>query len=465
LILPRKKANNEGKRLSMKIDKRFSTFPKGGVHPKEFKLTANRPIEFLVPPQTVTIPVSQHFGAPAKPIVKVGDKVKIGQVIAEANGFISTNIHATVSGTILKIEKCMDVSGYKRLSIIINSEGEEWLPGIDLSRNLKTDIVLTGPEIIKKVQQDGLAGLGGATFPLHVKLSPPKGKKADILLINGVECEPYLTADHRLMLEKGLEIMVGIKILMKALNVGKALIGIEANKADAIDHLSKLAKDFHNIDIIPLIVKYPQGAEKQLVEAMIGRQVPIGGLPIDVGCVVQNVGTAFAVYESIQKNKPLIERVVTVAGDSLKRSSNFLVRLGTPISYLIEIAGGLPEDTGKIISGGPMMGKALNTPEVPVVKGTSGILVLPQSFAKRDPVLPCIRCARCVAYCPLGLEPYLLMNYVEKAMYDEADQEEVMNCCECGSCAYVCPAKRPLLDSIRLGKSFIAQQRKEKAKT
>ncbi|MFA6378282.1 MAG: electron transport complex subunit RsxC [Candidatus Omnitrophota bacterium] len=448
----------------MKMFNRLSSFPKGGVHPQDFKLSANRPIEFLPPPKTVTIPVSQHFGAPAIPIVKTGDKVKIGQVIAKADGFMSTNIHATVSGIVLRIEKCMDVSGYKRLAVVIDSQGEEWLEGVDLSRNFKADIVLTASEIIKKVQQDGLAGLGGATFPLHVKLSPPKGKQAEILLINGVECEPYLTADHRLMLEKGPEIMVGIKILMKALDVRKALIGIEANKIDAIEHLSKLAKDFHNIDVIALQVKYPQGAEKQLVEAMIGRQVPIGGLPIDVGCVVQNVGTAFAVYESIQKNKPLIERVVTVAGESLKRSSNFLVRLGTPISYLIEIAGGLPEDTGKIISGGPMMGKALNTPEVPVVKGTSGILVLSRSFSKRDPVLPCIRCARCVSHCPLGLEPYLLMNLVGKAMYEEAEQEMIMNCCECGSCAYVCPAKRPLLDSIRLGKSFIAQQRKERVK-
>ncbi len=449
----------------MKIFNGLASFPRGGVHPQELKLSANRPIEFLSPPRIVTIPVSQHFGAPAKPIVKVGDKVKIGQVIAEANGFVSTHIHATVSGTVTKIEMCMDMSGYKRLAIILNAEGEEWLEGIDLSRTLKAEIILTGPQIIKKVQQDGLVGLGGATFPLHVKLSPPQGKHADVLLINGVECEPYLTADHRLMLEKGPEIIVGIQILMKALNVSKAMIGIEANKTDAIDHLSKLTKDTPGIKVVTLKVKYPQGAEKQLIEAIIKRQVPIGGLPIDVGCVVQNIGTAFAVYESIQKNKPLVERVVTVAGESLNRSSNFLVRIGTPVSYLIEVAGGLPEDTGKIIGGGPMMGKALNTPEVPVVKGTSGILVLPRMYAKRDPVLPCIRCARCVSHCPLGLEPYLLMNLVEKGMSEEADREAIMNCCECGSCAYVCPAKRPLLDSIRLGKSFIAQQRKEKAKT
>jgi len=439
----------------------FKTFPSGGVHPKDNKLSANRPIETLSLPKIVTIPVSQHLGAPAKPIVAVGDKVKTGQVIAESGGYVSTNIHATASGTVSKIENVMDFTGYKRLAIIINVEGDDWLEGIDRTLDIKSDIVATKEEIIKKVQADGIVGLGGATFPLHVKLTPPKGKSADMLLINGVECEPFLTSDHRLMLEKGQEVIIGIRIVMRALGVEKALIGIEANKLDAIEHLRTLTEGDGGIHVIPLKVQYPQGAEKQLVEALTSRQVPIGGLPIDIGIVVQNVGTVFAVYESIQKNKPLIDRVVTVTGKKIVNPSNFLVRFGIPIINLIEAAGGLPQDTGKIISGGPMMGKALNTADVPVTKGTSGVLVIPESEAMREEVLPCIRCARCVSHCPLGLEPYLLMGLVEKGMIEEAEKEIITNCCECGTCAYVCPAKRPLLDYIRLGKSIIMQRNRE----
>ncbi|MDP8263980.1 MAG: electron transport complex subunit RsxC [Candidatus Aceula lacicola] len=443
--------------------KELKTFPKGGIHPEGHKISADKAIELLKMPEIVSIPVSQHLGAPAKPIVVANDIVKVGQVIAESGGYVSTNIHASVSGVVSKIDKVMDASGYKRLAITIKIDGDDWLEGIDTSLDIKKKITLSKEEIISKLQKDGIVGLGGATFPIHVKLSPPEGKVADILLINGVECEPFLTADHRLMLEKGEEVLIGTQIIMQALGVSKALIGIEANKLDAIEHLSNLAKNYSGISVVVLKVQYPQGAEKQLIEALTNRQVPIGGLPIDVGVVVQNVGTAFAVYESVQKNKPLVERVVTVTGKNLKNPSNFLVRLGIPVSNLIKAAGGLPDQTGKIVSGGPMMGKALNTPDVPVTKGTSGILLISENESMRGEVLNCIRCAKCAWHCPLGLEPYLLMNLVEKGFYDQAQQEQILNCCECGTCGFTCPADRPLLDYIRLGKSIINQKLREKS--
>ncbi len=290
----------------------LKTFAKGGVHPAEQKISAGQAIERLPVPKTVSIPVSQHLGAPAVPAVQKNDPVKTGQVIATSAGFVSTNIHSSVSGKVLKLEEVMDTSGYRRLSVTIEVDGDEWMPGIDTSPDLKKDFSLSGEEIIQKVLEAGIVGLGGATFPSHVKLKIPTGKKADVLIINGVECEPWLTSDHRLMLEKGEELLVGIRLLMKALGVEKALIGIENNKPDAIDHLRQLSLGSEGISVVPLKVKYPQGGEKQLIKALLNREVPSGGLPIDVGTVVHNVGTAFAVYEAVQKNKPLIERVVTL---------------------------------------------------------------------------------------------------------------------------------------------------------
>jgi len=300
-------------------------------------------------------------------------------------------------------------------------------------------------------------GMGGATFPTHVKLMIPPGKKAEYLIINGVECEPYLTSDHRLMLEKPAEIITGIRLLMKALGVEKAIIGIENNKPDAIELLSKTAADYPGIEVVPLKVKYPQGGEKQLIAALTGREVPSGKLPIEVGCVVQNVGTAFAVYEAVQKNKPLIERIVTVTGSNISQPSNFLVRIGTPIITLLEKAGWNPEKAGKIINGGPMMGKALFSPEVPLVKGTSGILVLNRDEAYREKTEPCIRCAKCISVCPMGLQPYLLARVSEIGRFDIAENEYILDCIECGSCQYTCPSARPLLDHIRLGKYKVNQ--------
>jgi len=435
----------------------LKTFCKGGVHPEENKLSAGKAIEKLPLPKTVLIPISQHIGAPATPVVNVKDKVKVGQIIAKSEGFVSTNIHSSVSGTVAKIDAVMDSTGYNRKAIIIDVEGDEWNEGIDQSIDLKKDFSLTAEEIVSKVLNAGIVGLGGATFPSHVKLSVPQGKKVEYLIINGVECEPYLTSDHQLMMEKGEEIMVGIQILMKALNVTKGIIGIENNKPDAIQHLTKLAANYNGISVCPLKVKYPQGGEKQLIQAVIKREVPSGKLPVDVEAVVHNVGTAFAIYEAIQKNKPLFERIVTVTGKSVKKPSNFSVRIGTPISNLIEAAGGLPEDTGKVINGGPMMGKALNTLEAPVTKGTSGILIIPEKEAKRGAMKNCIRCAKCVFACPMGISPYILMTYSEQNMFDELEQNGVMDCMECGSCQFTCPSDRPLLDYIRLGKNNVGQ--------
>ena len=441
------------------------TFAVGGVHPPENKLSEKSSIEILpILSKTVSIPVSQHIGAPATVIVKKRDKVKVGQIIAKTSGFVSANIHSSVSGTVTKIENVMETSGYKRQAVIIKIDGDEWEENIDRTPDLKKDITLSSQEIIDKVLASGIVGLGGATFPSHVKLSIPKGKTAEVLIINGVECEPYLTADHRLMLEKGEEMMVGVKILMKALKVKRAIIGIEENKKDAISHLENIAEKYDGIEVVDLKVQYPQGGEKQLIKAVIDREVPSGGLPIDVGAVVHNVGTAFAVYEAVQKNKPLIERVVTVTGKSLSKPSNFMVRIGVPVTELIEYAGGLPEDTGKIISGGPMMGKALNITDVPMTKGTSGILIMPKNESKRRKIQVCIRCAKCVSVCPMGLEPYLLMTLADKSLFEKVEEEKVMDCIECGSCSYACPSDRPLLDYIRLGKTEVGKIRWERNK-
>lgn len=433
----------------------MKTFKLGGVHPEENKLSANAAIEILPVPEKVCIPVSQSLGAPSKVIVEKGSFVKTGQLLAKGEAFISSNVHSSVSGKVTKIDDVLDTSGYKRPAVFIDVEGDEWEEGIDRSSEILPEIRLTREEIIKKLNEMGIVGLGGATFPSHVKLMVPQGKKAETLLINGVECEPYLTSDHRLMLERSREMMIGIKILMKGLDVAKAYIGIERNKPDAVEHLQKLCPEFPGIEVVPLKVKYPQGGEKQLIKAVLGREVPSGKLPIEVGCVVNNVGTALAVYEAVQKNKPLIDRVVTVTGKSLKKPSNLMVRIGTPVNRLIDFAGGLPEDTGKVINGGPMMGKSLTSLEVPVVKGTSGILVMPEKESHRTPVQNCIRCARCISVCPMGLEPVLLAQLSENQLYEEAEKEKILDCIECGSCHFTCPAGRPLLDYLRLGKNKV----------
>jgi Na+-translocating ferredoxin:NAD+ oxidoreductase subunit C len=440
----------------------LKTFPVGGIHPPENKLTANLAIGYLSIPESVTIPVSQHIGAPAITIVNKGDYVKTGQVIATSKGIVSSNIHSSVSGRINKIDTIVDTTGYKQTAVCIDTEGDEWIETIDRSNEIVRDIKMSSEEIIQKCLESGIVGMGGATFPSHVKLSIPAGKKCDLLIINGVECEPFLTSDHRLMLEKGEEILIGVSILMKALKVEKAKIGIENNKKDAVDHLTKLATGFKGITVHALKVKYPQGAEKQLIKALINREVPSGHLPVDIGAVVHNVGTAYAVYEAIQKNKPLFERVVTITGKSLSRPGNYFVRVGTQVSKLIDAAGGMPDDTAKVVNGGPMMGKAVNNIDVPVVKGTSGIILFPEYESERPQVNPCIRCAKCISVCALNLEPFLLMTLSEKSLFERAEEERITDCMECGSCSYICPAGRPLLDYIRLGKSTVTKMARER---
>lgn len=435
----------------------LKTFKKGGVHPPANKLAASASIVVLEPQpnQKICIPLGQHIGAPPTLLVAKGDRVKVGQLIAQSNGFVSANIHSSVSGTVESVDPQPDMTGYRKPAVTIVVEGDEWLPTIDRSTQLKRDIDLTAQEIVKRIADCGIVGMGGATFPAHVKFSIPKGKKANILIINGVECEPYLCSDHRLMLEHSHEIMVGTQILMRVLDVSRAVIGIENNKPDAIKKFRSIVKEYQGIEIQPLKIKYPQGGEKMLIRAITKREVPSGGLPIDVGAVVANVGTTYAVYEAVQHNKPLIERVVTVTGKKLSRSANYLVRLGTPITSLIAAVGGLPDDTGKIISGGPMMGKALLTSDVPVTKGTSGVVLMPDTEARKPEPQPCIRCGNCVQACPMGLEPYLLVKLSKAGRFAEMEPERAMDCLECGSCSFVCPAKIRILDFVKLGKTEV----------
>ena len=427
----------------------------GGVHPKEYKFSAGKKAQTTLLPKQVIIPLGHYLGAPSKAVVAKGDMVKVGQLLGQSNGFISANVHSSVSGKVVKIDEAIDASGYNRPAVFIDVEGDDWLESIDKSSTIKRECDLTTDEIIRKIADAGIVGLGGATFPTHVKLMVPPGKNADVLIINAVECEPYLTCDHQLMLEKGEEILVGVSILMKALSVNRAIIGIENNKKDAITHLQQLAKTFSGIEVMSLKVQYPQGGEKQLIEATIGRQVPSGALPIEVGAVVQNVATTFAVYEAVQKNKPLFERIITITGKSIREHGNFWVRVGTSLAKVVEQAGGMPEDTGKIVAGGPMMGRALSTLEVSVAKGTAGVLFIPTLEAARLKMKNCMRCAKCVSACPMGLEPYLLMNQSENAMWTEMEENRIMDCIECGCCAFTCPSNRPLLDHVRYGKTTV----------
>ncbi|MHC1704486.1 MAG: electron transport complex subunit RsxC [Tenuifilaceae bacterium] len=442
----------------------MKTFKLGGVHPKENKLSSNQKIKEIGLPKTAIISLTQCLGVSPDPVVNKGDKVKVGQLVAKGNAFISANIHSSVSGTVSKIEDAIDASGFRKKSITVDVEGDEWMESIDRNQTINYDINISKDEVISKIKEAGIVGMGGATFPTHVKLMIPAGKKAEYLIINGVECEPYLTSDHRIMIEKGDELMIGIRLLMKALNVQQAFIGIEKNKPDAIEHLTNLAEKSIGVKVVPLKVKYPQGGEKQLIKAVVNREVPSGKLPIEVGCVVQNVGTAYAVYEAVQKNKPLIDRVVTVTGKSVKKPSNFLARIGTPISMLLEEAGGIPDDTRKVINGGPMMGKSLNSLDVSVVKGMSGLVIMPESESKRPSTANCIRCAKCTFACPMGLAPYQISLFVESGFVERAEEERVMDCMECGSCAYTCPSARPLLDNLRVAKNKVGLIIRSRAK-
>jgi len=438
---------------------KLSTFKIGGIHPEENKLTAEVATQVAPLPKQAVFPLSQHIGAPAKPVVGKGDRVKVGTLLAEAGGFVSAPIYSSVSGTVVKIDTIVDATDYRKPAIFIKVEGDEWEEGIDRSDQLETldaHPELTPEEIVERVKQAGITGMGGAGFPTHVKLCPPPTAKAECVIINAVECEPYITSDYRLMMEHADEIVVGLQLLMKAAKVERGYIGIEENKPKAIDLLAEKTSGLAGIEVVPLKMKYPQGGEKQLVDAVIGRQVPAPpAIPVNVGAIVQNVGTAFAVYQAVMKRKPLFERYTTVSGKELKNPANFLVRMGTPMSQLIDLCGGMPEGDNKVLAGGPMMGRALMTTEVPICKGTNAVTILSGKDAVRQEAQPCIRCAKCVSACPMGLEPYLLSKLSARHLYDRAEELDITSCISCGSCQFTCPSHRPLLDQIALGKAAV----------
>lgn len=438
---------------------KLRTFRIGGVHPEENKITAEIATKVAELPKQAIFPLSQHIGAPAKPVVAKGDKVKVGTLIAEAGGFVSAPIYSSVSGTVFKIDSVIDATGYRKPAIIINVEGDEWEESIDRSDKLETYEAhpeLTPEEIVERIKVAGVTGMGGAGFPTFIKLCPPPTAKAECVIINGVECEPYITSDYRLMMEHADEILVGLKLLMKAAKVDKGYIGIEDNKPAAIELLEQKTADMPNIEIVPLAKKYPQGGEKQLVDAVIRRQVPAPpAIPVNVGAIVQNVGTAFPVYEAVMKRKPLFERYTTVTGKLVKNPGNFLVRMGTTFGQMIDACGGIPEGDNKVLAGGPMMGKSVSSLDVPVCKGTNSITVISGDEARRKEAQPCIRCAKCVSACPMGLEPYLLATASAMHDWERVENEGIVSCISCGSCQFTCPSHRPILDNILLGKGAV----------
>ena len=435
------------------------TFRIGGVHPDDNKISRNCEIEVLPLPQTVYISMAQHLGAPAKPIVAVGDKVKAGQPIAEPGGFISAWVHSSVSGTVKSIAPRKDISGNYMTHIEIAVEGDEWAEGIDLSDTLVTDIPSDRAAVLAKIQACGVVGLGGATFPTHVKLNPAPGSVAECLILNGAECEPFLTSDNRIMIERSREIVVGAAIMKMVLGNCPAVIAIEENKPEAIKAMSEAVSElgYSGIEVMTLKKKYPQGGEKQLINAVMRREVKSGGLPISAGAVVQNVATSLAVYEAVQKNKPLVTNTMTITGDCLdpEAQHNYLFRIGMPLSYIAQYAGGVPEKCAKIVSGGPMMGKAIANLDAATLKGTSALLFLTEEQTKRGIEGNCIRCGKCADACPMGLEPWLLQRLARHGMTEELEANAVQDCIECGCCLYSCPAYIPLLDIIRPAKGQV----------
>jgi electron transport complex protein RnfC len=432
---------------------------RGGVHPYESKAaTSGKPIAEIPAPDLLVIPLSQHTGAPSKPIVRPGDGVKIGSKIAEADGLISIPQHAPVSGKVKGIGDFHHPLGRKMPAIEIENDGkDEWL---DLSGWQD----LTGAptdKIREAVKHAGIVGLGGAAFPTHVKLSPPEAKKIDTVILNGAECEPYLTADHRIMLEYPREIVEGFKVIMRVVGARQGFIGIERNKPDAIKALRETVLGEEGVEVLDLKVKYPQGAEKQLIQSITGREVPCGGLPMDVGCLVQNVGTSLAIYEALKLGKPLVARVITISGSAAKNPGNFKVRIGTPFRHVIGFSGGIGDDCRKMIMGGPMMGIAQYTDDVPVIKGTSGIVLLSEGEVYRDEPGPCLRCGRCVDHCPMRLVPNEIARFVEKGKTDLAEDYGIFDCMECGVCAYVCPSKINHVQLMKQGKAEILSRRRK----
>lgn len=431
---------------------------KGGVHPPEEKLTKSVAVREMPVPKKVFIPLSQHLGAPAKPIVAVGDRVKVGTKIAEAGGFVSAAVHASIAGVVKGIADYPHLAGRNLPAIEIEGDGtDQW----DDAVKPRPDLAKLTPDRIKEIiKEAGLVGMGGAAFPTHVKLSPPKEKPIDTLIINGAECEPYLTADHRLMLDAAAHIVGGAELMGRVLGVKRVFIAVENNKMDAVAALRQ-AMAGRDITVVPLKVRYPQGAEKQLIKALLDRSVPSGGLPMDVRVVVQNVGTANALFEAAAENRPLISRYTTVTGPGIQNPANLILRIGTPISEVIEHCGGLTAGVKKVILGGPMMGIAVWDFSVPVTKGTSGILALTESVLDSNPEGPCLRCGNCVRVCPMGLVPLMFARHTQLGAFERAEEFNVMDCIECGCCAFECPAHIPLVHLAKYAKAEIQARRRK----
>lgn len=441
---------------------RLKTFS-GGVHPPTAKgLTKGETIAAAALPERVVIPLRQSLGAPAKPCVSVGDEVKVGQTIGEAAGFVSVPVHASIAGTVSAIGRFPHPVGGEHDAIVIEGSGEadDWHESV----RPRDDVGSLSPGDLRKIVLDaGLVGLGGAAFPTHVKLSPPESKPIDTVILNGAECEPWLTADHRLMVERPGDILKGLDVFMRTLGCERGYVGIEANKPDALAAMRRAVPEGSGMAVVPLQVKYPQGAEKQLIQAVLRRAVPAGGLPMDVGVVVQNVGTALAACEAVYLGRPLVQRVMTLTGTPIARPSNFMARIGTLVSSLVEQAGGIKGDLKKVVSGGPMMGIAQFTLDVPVIKGMSGMLFLAPGEVDALPPDHCIRCAHCVHSCPMKLVPTTIEQFVMAGKIEQAAEMGLLDCMECGSCAYVCPSRRRLVHNFKFGKYLANAQRKKTA--
>lgn len=437
------------------------TFNKGGIHPRQSKVTAGEPIVTLDAPRKVVLPLSQHIGAPSVAVVKTGDRVERWQLVAKSNGVVSASLHTPIAGVVKSVGAVMTWSGKMTEAIVVEATEDAPNKEVPIVRDDETVAALSASDIREIIAEAGIVGLGGATFPTAVKLTPPRDANIDTLVVNGAECEPYLTNDDALMRESARQIVDGARFAMRACGAKRCIIGVEMNKPEAIAALENAVLE--SVEVARLATKYPQGGEKQLIKAVTGREVQSGALPSSVGVAVANVATCFAIHEAVRYGKPLVERVVTVSGNEISGGGNFRVCIGMSLVELVEAAGGVPEDTGKLIIGGPMMGRTAVTLDAPIEKGNSGVVMLSEEMSRRRCEEVCVRCGRCIEACPMGLEPYLISALARQGELDRAKEESILDCIECGSCSYVCPSSRPLVDYIRYGKNGLrikAQKKK-----